>query len=65
MHIGKTLEDKLNDNCEHGVLTVCWDCDKHIVTIEKNNICAYCGSDNTMRFYDIDTIWKFLKEITK
>ena len=60
----KTLEDKLGENCKHSVLTVCWDCNRNGTNMPKDTECGNCGSNNTIRYYDIDTIREVIKQIT-
>lgn len=53
---GSGWEHKLIGKNKHSVFTWCKDCHGEGVNIPFNDECGNCGSENTVRYYDKETI---------
>jgi rRNA maturation endonuclease Nob1 len=53
---GIAWEQKLIGKNIHSVFTWCKDCHSEGVNIPLNDECGNCGSKNTVRYYDKETI---------
>ena len=53
---GSAWEHKLLGKNIHSVFTWCKDCHSEGVNIPFNDECGNCGSKNTVRYYDKETI---------
>ena len=53
---GSAWEHKLIGKNKHTVFTWCKDCHSEGVNIPFNDECGNCGSKNTVRYYDKETI---------
>ncbi len=53
---GSAWEQKLIGKNIHSVFTWCKDCHSEGINIPFNDECGNCGSKNTVRYYDKETI---------
>ena len=52
----KEWETRLIDKNQHSVLTKCFDCGTMGVNMPHVTECGNCGSTETVRYYDSDTL---------
>lgn len=56
-------EEEITDKNVHSVYTKCLDCLTVGVNLPYNNTCGNCGSENTIRYYDSETINNLLDSL--